>query len=91
MMHLERIWRNRCLFRTSKGRIGFTSRRVRKGDLVCVLYGGPSVYILRKDSKRDVYQFVEEAYTHGLMQGEVFALLDEGIVQEQMFVILWYA
>jgi len=80
-------WHNRVFFRTSAGRVGFTVKSALPGDRVCVLYGGPSVYILHPIGDSETFQFVDVGYTHGLMKGEAFGLLDDGLIQERMFVI----
>jgi hypothetical protein len=67
----------RRLITTDKGYIGMVSRRARKGDLVCVLFGCSIPVVLRKfstgcseNSKEDSYEFIGECYLHGFMNGE---------------------
>jgi hypothetical protein len=85
--HLDWIWRNRRLFVTVNGRIGFGSDHVTSGDVVCALYSGPCLFVLRKNPNQETYTFKEAAYAHGLMQGEVFDLLDGGEATEELFAI----
>ena len=85
--HLDRIWRRRRLFVTVDGRFGFGCEDVTPGDVVCALYSGPCLFVLRRNPDRDTYTFKEAAYTHGLMQGETFDLLDHGEATEELFAI----
>lgn len=61
----------RNLFITSDGRIAKGSTSIQENDEVWLLHGATVPYILRpvKDRK---YEFVGEAYVHGIMQGEAF-------------------
>jgi hypothetical protein len=55
-----------------------------------MFYSGPSVYILREVSGAEspIFNFVSDGYTHGLMGGEAFDLLDRGEAEEQKFTII---
>jgi hypothetical protein len=44
------IW-NRCLIKTRSGTLGLANQNVRKGDLVCILYGCTVPVILRQKDK----------------------------------------
>jgi hypothetical protein len=67
-------FRFRRLFTTRKGYMGLSSYSTRPGDVVCILYGGKTAYILRKlgneEGGRERWMFVGEAYVRGLMQGQ---------------------
>lgn len=66
--------RDKCLFLTSKGRIGLcTAAVVAVGDLCCILAGAPVPFLLTPATKQQ-HKLVEECYIHGVMHGE---LLDE--------------
>jgi hypothetical protein len=70
-------WVNRAsigssIFRTNKGYIGTGSKYARPRDLVCVLFGGQTPFILRRDGER--YQFISDCYVHGIMEGEALDL-----------------
>ncbi|KAF4450721.1 hypothetical protein F53441_6164 [Fusarium austroafricanum] len=54
------------------------------GDVVVVLYGGRTPFLLRR-KERGTWILVGECYVHGMMNGEVFDL-DE--VEEEEFIIL---
>ena len=55
------------------------------GDITVVLFGGYVPYILR--SKNGYYQFVGEAYIHGVMRGEVIEQWRKGLYKEEGFEI----
>jgi hypothetical protein len=81
----------RRFFVTEKGYMGLAPHCARLGDLVCVLLGGQTPFILREmedmtsperlqeifgDSCRYFCCLVGECYIHGLMDGEVFIELE---------------
>jgi hypothetical protein len=47
------IWERR-LFKTSEGRLGLASRKVQRGDFVCILYGCSVPVILRRRTKSEL-------------------------------------
>jgi Heterokaryon incompatibility protein (HET) len=63
----------RAFITTTKGYFGLAPRTTKVGDLVCVVYSGEVVYILRNPEPDGVDtpgSFVGESYIHGIMQGE---------------------
>lgn len=58
---------------------------VKKGDVVCVLFGGATPYILRRHGSR--YLLVGECFADGMMFGEGIELLERGEVEEMSFDI----
>lgn len=62
----------RAMFVTSKGFIGLTPWNAQQGDVVSVLFGGCTPFILRKVPRRDQYSLVGEAYVYRIMGGELF-------------------
>jgi hypothetical protein len=62
----------RTLFGTRTGRVGIGPYSMRSSDLVVILKGGQTPYILRK--KNDHHVLVGECYVHGIMQGEAFGI-----------------
>lgn len=58
---------------------------VKKGDLVCVLFGGATPYILRRHGSR--YLLVGECFAYGMMFGEGIEMLERGEVEETSFDI----
>ena len=76
------------LFRTQSGLLG----RLHKGtvaeigDLVAVLHGGETPYLLRKEGSN--YTFVASCYVHGIMDGEVLAERERGDRVDKAFVLV---
>ena len=64
----------RQAFITHGGRAGLTSPETLEGDLVCIILGATTPFILREDIVRDgeqcMYRLVGESYVHGLMDGK---------------------
>ena len=79
--------RNMCngrrFFITSKGYTGIGPAALRQHDLVCVLFGGRTPFVLKKEE--DSYRFLGEAYVHGLMNGEAIKKLEEGELSAKSF------
>ncbi|MCJ1456380.1 hypothetical protein MMC28_006741 [Mycoblastus sanguinarius] len=58
----------RSFVMTSEGFFGLAPYQTRPGDLVCVLRGGNVPFVLRQRGD-SCYEFVGEAYVHGIMDG----------------------
>ncbi|KAI0381107.1 heterokaryon incompatibility protein-domain-containing protein [Hypomontagnella monticulosa] len=62
-------------FVTRKGLIGAGARGLQVGDQIHVLLGGKTPFILRADKPKDdggvFYQYIGNAYVHGIMDGEI--------------------
>jgi hypothetical protein len=71
------------VFTTSTGHFGTGDDTVEPGDLVCVLFGGNTPFILREIDNH--YILVGECYVHGMMHGEAMAMLESGEVEEEWF------
>ncbi|KAL9119653.1 MAG: hypothetical protein Q9187_003794 [Circinaria calcarea] len=56
---------------TTRGRMGIVPAATSLGDLVCMLFGGQVLYVLRSTGQ-DHYEFMGECYIHGSMDGEAF-------------------
>lgn len=84
---LSIICHGRRFFATSRGQIGLGPAHTKPGDLICVFYGGDTPYILRKDPAADTFEFIGEAYVHGLMYGEALEMQDQGLVSETAITI----
>jgi len=79
--------RGRRFFNTQKGYFGFGPGKCKIGDLVVVLAGGRVPYTIRPapESARapaimpsmKCYTILGDSYVHGIMDGEVFELLNE--------------
>jgi hypothetical protein len=85
LMFIDQNWSNRVLFATENGYIGYSSKEVTTGDNAVVLYSGPTWYILRKNGPEN--RFVSDAYVYDCVDGEIFEMLDEGLVTEELFSI----
>jgi Heterokaryon incompatibility protein (HET) len=86
---IHRKWNNRALFATDSGMLGFASNDIKEHDLVCMLYSGRTMYVLRpQEEASKPYSFVSDAYVFDCMDGEVFDLLDKGVVREELFTIV---
>jgi hypothetical protein len=76
------------LIRTKENRVGFTIRRVKVGDVICVFNGAPLVHVLRRvEESRDGverWRLVGDAFAFGLMYGEA----DEMDVEERDIVLV---
>jgi hypothetical protein len=67
---------------TARGYVGLVPVNAVKGDWICVFYGCPVPFVIRKSTVRDggIFQLVQKAYLHGIMAGEV---LSDKTVKEQ--------
>ncbi|OCL11408.1 hypothetical protein AOQ84DRAFT_269871, partial [Glonium stellatum] len=54
---------------TKMGYMGIGPAACEIGDIVCVLFGGQVLYVLRPRNNGK-YEFVGECYIHGLMDGQ---------------------
>lgn len=61
---------------TSNGYYALCPRLVEKGDLVVVLMGCTTPFILRPFGEN--YHLVGECYVHGIMQGQALSMLEKG-------------
>jgi hypothetical protein len=68
-----RVINGRNFFITKRGYMGVGPRSTWRGDKVAVFCGGKTAYVLRGSGDgKDVFQFLGEAYVHGMMNGEMF-------------------
>lgn len=77
---MVRTYRKRCLFRTRGGRLGLGPQSVKPGDVVSLIAGSRTPYLLRRqrqqgkdqveDERGHSLRFLGEAYVHGIMYGE---------------------
>lgn len=77
--------RNICL--TEKGYIGIVPETTEVGDIVCVLLGGQVLYTLRYPGAGDEYEYIGEAYIHGLMDGVVMKWVANGAAPVETFIL----
>ena len=81
-------WNGRSFFTTSGGRIGLGLRTMKPGDSICIFFGAPKPYMMRrtptrKDSQSNVlpegqmtYKLIAECFVDGIMNGELFENID---------------
>ncbi|EXK84027.1 hypothetical protein FOQG_11759 [Fusarium oxysporum f. sp. raphani 54005] len=69
---VNNVCRDRQIFTATNCLLGLGPNLLRKGDLVCVVAGGPVPYILRPLGD-DTFYFVGECYVAGYMFGEAVA------------------
>lgn len=75
----------RRVFTTEDGRLGVGPKALRKGDVVAVLFGGATPYILRPVG--DEYQFLGQAYVYGITNGELVREHQSAGRQDMIFKI----
>ena len=84
--------------RTARGYLGLAPNTAQLHDLVCVLWGGKVPYIIRVQAQGSehhshgmhaecTYSFIGEGYVHGLMDGEVLALVASGSLTQELIVL----
>jgi hypothetical protein len=62
--------RQRPRIATKNGYIGLGPWDTEQGDVVCLLFGGSTPFVLRK-SVNETFKLVGDAYIHGVMDGEL--------------------
>ncbi|KAK4442075.1 hypothetical protein QBC34DRAFT_419311 [Podospora aff. communis PSN243] len=84
-VYLEAKCRGRAFAVTAGGRYCLTPRRARPGDQVCIIRGLDVPFVMRVDGRRRV--LLEEAYVHGIMEGEAMEMISRRELMEATFVI----
>jgi hypothetical protein len=82
----EIVCMNRRLFRTRTGNFGLGPGSMRTGDIIAVLFGGDSPYVLRPYG--EFHLFIGQVYVDNLMQGELVDAMEAGTVHEQEFCLV---
>ncbi|KAL2279732.1 hypothetical protein FJTKL_13124 [Diaporthe vaccinii] len=81
-----RIARSKCFSTTMRrGLYVLAPNAVKEGDVLCVLFGGATPYILRRHGSS--WLLVGECFVHGMMFGEGIEMLERGEVEEMSFDI----
>ncbi len=75
----------RRFFKTKKGYFGLGPRYMKDEDVIVVLFGGITPYVLRKMGEH--YAIVGECYVHGLMNGEGMEMLERKELESKRFPI----
>jgi hypothetical protein len=70
---LGAIIEDKIMFITDRGYLGLGQEGSKVGDVVCILCGGETPFMLRQSSAPNQrrFQFLSECYVHGVMDGEV--------------------
>jgi hypothetical protein len=76
---------NRKLFITSDGKLGIGPLCLESTDIICVLFGGDSLYALRPIPGTEEHFFLGECYVYGLMDGAAMEYLERGEFHTQSF------
>ncbi|KAI4608747.1 hypothetical protein J4E80_008952 [Alternaria sp. BMP 0032] len=76
----------RRMFWTEKSSYGLGPQCMQTGDMVVVLYGGNTPYVLRP--RGNEYIFMGQAYVDEIMNGEVFQDSTSDIPKEQTFCLI---
>jgi Heterokaryon incompatibility protein (HET) len=79
--------RGRCFFITKGKSMGSGPAAAQARDSVCIMYGQPTPFILRRNPDQSTYRLIGEAYVNGVMDGEAFELRDKHSIPDQTFVI----
>jgi hypothetical protein len=70
-----------CLFLTEDNFLGIGAKGTKAGDIVCILFGGKTPFLLRPSGTH--YTFMEGCYMHGIMHGEAVAKMEnEGLAAD---------
>jgi hypothetical protein len=87
-LNYHRNWetkRTRTFFSTHGGRVGLGPCDLQAGDVICVLYGGAPLFVLRFNSSSNVAQLVGDAFVYGLMDLKSLPDTDDG--KDEWFTI----
>jgi hypothetical protein len=76
---------DRKLFITSQGRLGIGPICLEPTDIICVIFGGSSLYALRPILGTGEHYFLGECYVHGLMTGDAMKSYEQGERDVQSF------
>ncbi|KNG51804.1 heterokaryon incompatibility protein [Stemphylium lycopersici] len=82
----EHVCTGRRVFETANGNFGLGPAAMRSGDIVVVLYGGQSPYVLRPYG--DNFFLIGQAYVDELMHGKLIDDLEAGLAQEREFCLV---
>ncbi|MCJ1394390.1 hypothetical protein MMC18_007268 [Xylographa bjoerkii] len=77
----------RRFFITKKQSMGIGPRAMKSGDIICVLFGGRTPFVLRPRPNSDHYVFIGECYIHGWMHGEAIEKWEQGKLQNEYFTL----
>lgn len=87
-VRFSQVMPGRKLFRTKhNNHLGTGAKSLQVGDVVCVLAGGSVPYVIRPvdGARENKFQFVGEAYVHGIMHGQ--AVPSEGAKISEIILV----
>jgi hypothetical protein len=82
---LDLVSTNRKFFVTEKGYMGIGPNSMQPTDIVCVLFGGKTPFVLRPTSTPNEYLLLGECYVYGLMDGEAMDAYERGEIESEWF------
>jgi hypothetical protein len=83
---LGAIIEDKAMLVTERGYLGLGQEGSQVGDVICILAGGETPFMLRQSPAHEgLFQFLGECYVHGVMDGE--AMNNEGSSQLEKFLI----
>ena len=83
---LGTIIEDKVMLITERGYLGLGQEGSQAGDVICILLGGETPFMLRQSQVHEGrFQFLSECYVHGVMDGEV--LNNQGSSQLEKFFI----
>ncbi|MCJ1383200.1 hypothetical protein MMC17_006313 [Xylographa soralifera] len=77
----------RRFFITKKGSMGIGPQAMQSGDIICILFGGRTPFVLRPRPDSDHCVFIGECYIHGWMHGEAIEKWRQGMFQSEYFTL----
>lgn len=85
---LVRYCEHRRFMATVGNRIGLCPPHSKQGDLICILWGARSPFVLRPVPNTENFQLLGECYVDGLMYGEAFRIKREQRLKDMMFPLI---
>lgn len=82
---LNLVLTNRKFFVTEKRYMGIGYKSMQPTDIVCVLFGSKTPFVLRPTSTPNEYLLVGECYVYGLMDGETMDAYERGEIESEWF------
>jgi hypothetical protein len=82
-------WSSFCT--TEKGYMALVPDVTQPGDVICVLYGGYTPFVLRSvrgENDRDSMTLIGPAYVHGFMDGLPLKWRNGGRLEERQYVLV---
>ncbi len=82
---MGRVIRARKFFSMKGGRIGLGPENVEPNDIICVLYYGGQLFVLRVDDVKDTAKLIVEAYVDEITSGVAVSML--GRDEDKEFIL----